>query len=566
MAKNATISAVSEMVVVEGIRKKILTPSDLQSLKNQFCKEYGIKTILNIDLLQAHKRLVADKKILDDDRPFYALLRKRGIRTMSGISPITVMTKPFACPGKCIFCPTEPNMPKSYLSNEPAVMRAVLNKWDAFEQIQNRLRSLQITGHAIEKNELIVSGGTWSFYPKRYQTAFLKACYDGFNTFAEVSKNITYTNLETSQFAKFTTSKFKAKRAKTLAEAKKINETTLSRVIGLSLETRPDWITEKEVIRMRWLGCTRVQMGAQSLTDSVLEINKRGHGIKETKEATKLLKDAGFKVDYHMMPNLLGANVEQDIAMFPELFNNPAYQPDQLKIYPCSVVPFSVLEKVYKRGEYQAYSDEDLFRILYTVKKTIPPYVRISRLIRDIPSTSILTGNKKTNLRQLVLEKMAANGEKCRCIRCREVRDMDVALLKPELVIREYDASEGKEVFVSYEDVKEDVLFGFCRLRIPSQFFSGKKHFIKELDGAALIRELHVYGIQVPINEQEDNAVQHFGFGRKMMLEAEKYTAGMGIRKMAVIAGVGVRAYYRKLGYRLEGEYMVKRLIPHAAD
>lgn len=553
------MSPILDQLIFESIAERIQTPADLQKLKNKYCQTHQFKTILNIDLLETYKQLL-NKKIIQENRHLLSLLKKRGVRTMSGISPVTVMLKPYACPGKCIFCPTEPMMPKSYLSNEPAVMRAIMNKWDGFEQIQNRLRSLQITGHAIEKNELIVSGGTWSFYPKRYQTAFIKACYDGFNVFEQIKDKITYTSLESGQFAKFKTLKMKVKRSKTLAEAKKINETTLCRVIGMSLETRPDFIDEKEVIRMRKLGCTRVQMGAQSLYDDVLDINKRGHGIKETAQATKLLKDAGFKVDYHMMPNLLGSTVEKDIAMFPELFANPAYQPDQLKIYPCSVVPYSVLEKVYKRGEYQAYSEEDLFRILYTVKKSIPPYVRISRLIRDIPSTSILTGNKSTNLRQLVLEKMALNGEKCRCIRCREVRDKDVSDLKPELVTREYDASDGKEIFFSFEDTTADLLFGFCRLRIPSQFFSGRKHFIPELEGAALIRELHVYGIQVPIDSHEDDAVQHFGFGRKLMQIAEEYIRQRGIRKVAVIAGTGVRAYYRKLGYELEGEYMLKQV------
>lgn len=549
-----------EQLITEGLKQEIGSAEALQKLKNRYCADHKLERILNIDLIHAYKKLLEEKKI-EENRRFFEILKRRNIRTMSGVSVVTVLTKPFACPGKCIFCPTEPKMPKSYLSNEPAVMRAVMNQWDALGQVHNRLRSLQITGHTSEKNELIVSGGTWSFYPKKYQTTFIKQCYDGFNTYDQIGKDLTYDSAETNRYQKFTSKNIHLNRSKSLEEAKQRNETAAARVIGLSLETRPDYIDEKEVIRMRKLGCTRVQLGAQSLDDTVLDINQRGHGIKETMAATKLLKDAGFKVDYHMMPNLLGSTPEMDKTMFPELFRNPGYQPDQLKIYPCSVVPYSVLERIYKKGNYRPYEENELIDVLYQASLDIPEYVRVSRLIRDIPSTSILAGNKKTNLRQIVEEKMIKNNQRCRCIRCREVGSKDASLLKPELVVREYDASDGKEIFLSFEDVQQDVLFGFCRLRIPSQFFENKKHFIKELQGAALIRELHVYGLQVPIDTKEEKAVQHYGFGRKLMAHAEEIAKQkFQIKKMAVIAGVGVREYYRKLEYTLEGEYMNKIL------
>ena len=549
-----------EQCILDAIEKKIKTSESLQKLKNQYCEKHKLQTILNIDLLHVYNNLL-NNNVIHKSNSLELLLKKRSVRTLSGIAPITVLTKPFPCPGTCIFCPTEPKMPKSYLSNEPAVQRAVMNKWKGLEQIHNRLRSLQITGHTTEKNELIIAGGTWSYYPKKYQEQFIQSCFDGFNTFPQISKHITYTQTSGDQFARFTTSKHTLHLSKNLEEAKRTNEKAKNRVIGLSLETRPDYINEKEVIRMRQYGCTRVQLGVQSVYADILLKNKRGHGNLESINATKLLKDAGLKVDYHMMPGLLGSSKKKDITMFKELFTNPDYQPDQLKIYPCSIVPYSSLEKIYKKGQYKPYTEKELLDLLYKIKtKHIPPYVRISRLIRDIPSTSILAGSKRTNLRQLIQLKMEKEETTCRCIRCREVRDQDVTNLKPELIIREYEASGGKEYFISFEDTKKNVLFGFCRLRIPSQMYTKEKHFIKELEGSSIVRELHVYGIQVPIDTKEDMAVQHFGFGKKLMKKAEEITKQLGIRKIAVTSGIGVRAYYRKLGYRKEGEYMVKKI------
>jgi elongator complex protein 3 len=549
-----------KLFIQECVKRDIHTGPDLQKLKNQYCEKYKLKSILNIDLLNEYNQLL-NNKVIHRNTVLESLFKKRGVRTLSGISPITVLTKPFSCPGTCIFCPAEPDMPKSYLSNEPAVQRAILNQWNGLKQIHNRLRSLQITGHNIEKNELIVAGGTWSYYPKQYQQQFIKSCFDGFNTFPKIFKHIIYTETTGDQFAKFTTKNIHLALSKNLEEAKKKNEQSTCRVIGMSLETRPDYINPEEIIRMRSYGCTRVQLGVQSTYDDVLKRNKRGHGVKESIQATRLLKDAGLKVDYHMMPGLLGATKEKDIAMFQELFQNPDFQPDQLKIYPCSIVPYSALEQIYKKGQYQPYSEEELIDILSTIKTTsIPPYVRISRLIRDIPSTSILAGSKRTNLRQLIQEKLQQEGKRCRCIRCREVRDQEVRTLKPELIVREYSASGGKEYFISFEDTKKDVLFGFCRLRIPSQMYTKEKHYIKELEGASIVRELHVYGIQVPIDTKEDMAVQHFGFGKKLMKKAEEMTKILGIKKIAVTSGIGVRAYYRKLGYKKQGEYMIKKI------
>jgi len=325
-------------------------------------------------LLKAYRSLVKSGNI-KPNLILENLLKTRKIRTLSGIASITAITKPYPCPGKCLYCPNEIDMPKSYLANEPACMRAVLTKFDPYRQVKTRLNSLKLAGHLTDKIELIVLGGTWSAYPKIYQTWF--RCFDACNQ----------------------------KNAKSLKEAQKINEKAKHRIIGLTLETRPDYVTPQEIKRMRELGCTRVELGVQSIYDNVLKYNKRGHNIDTIKVATKLLKNAGLKVTYHMMLNLPGSNLKKDEKMFEELFSNPAFQPDQLKIYPCVVLKTSPLYKLWKQGKYRPYSEKQLVNLLIKIKKKIPPYVRIIRVIRDIPSQSIIAGNKLSNLRQIIKDK-----------------------------------------------------------------------------------------------------------------------------------------------------------------
>ncbi len=462
------------------------------------------------------------------------MLRKRGVRSHSGIANITVITKAFPCPGRCIFCPTEPKMPKSYLSNEPAIMRAILNDFNAYNQTINRLSSLKRTGHYTDKVDVIISGGTWSFYPKKYQKDFVRGIFNALN--------------------------YPAKRARSLAEAQKINETASNRCIGLSMETRPDHITEKELIRLRELGCTKIEIGVQSLNDEVLELNKRDHGIFETKRSIQLIRDAGYKINCHMMPNLYGSTPEIDYENFVELFENPAYRPDWLKIYPCMVVPWSQLQKVYEKGDYIPYSDEELIALMLKVKPLIPEYCRITRLIRDIPATSIVGGSKVSNLRQIIHQRMENEGIVCRCIRCRQVKGEKVFLDRVSMNVLEFEAGGGREFFISCDDEADDKLCALLRLRFTSYSLNGQPHFIKELEGAALVRELHTYGEQVRVAGDGSGAAQHVGLGKRMMLKAEDISRRAGYKKIAVISGIGVREYYRKLGYRLEGTYMVKGL------
>ncbi|HLG25327.1 MAG TPA: tRNA uridine(34) 5-carboxymethylaminomethyl modification radical SAM/GNAT enzyme Elp3, partial [Candidatus Gracilibacteria bacterium] len=487
----------------------------------------------NIELLKAYRELISRGE-MTEDRDFWKVLRKRGVRSHSGIANITVITKAFPCPGKCIFCPTEPRMPKSYLSNEPAIMRAILNDFDAYRQTLNRLESLYRTGHHTDKIDVIVSGGTWSFYPKKYQTAFTRGIFNALN--------------------------YPAPKARSLEEAQKTNETAANRCIGLSFETRPDHITEDELKRLRKLGCTKIEIGVQSLNDRVLEINRRGHGIAETKKAIQLIRDAGYKINCHMMPNLYGSGLETDYQDFVELFSNPAYRPDWLKIYPCMVVPWSQLEKIHADGKHVPYSDEELIQLMMRVKPLVPEYVRIARLIRDIPATSILGGSKVSNLRQVIHQRMKSAGLECRCIRCRQVTEEKVYINDVELKVQEFDASEGREFFITFNDVERDKLCSLLRLRFSSHSLKGERHFIKELEGAALVREVHTYGEQVRVSGEHEGTSQHIGLGKQMMLKAEEISRTKGYKKIAVISGIGVREYYRKIGYELEGTYMVKYL------
>lgn len=478
----------------------------------------------NADILAEYKRLI-DNKDMEADLAFMQLLQVRSVRTLSGIAPITVLTKPYQCPGRCIYCPTESNMPKSYIDTEPGAMRALRLRFDPYQQVTKRIEALENNGHVPEKCELIVLGGTWTVYQDDYQEWFMKRCYDGFNQ-DEVG-------------------------AATLEEAKKKNETAKYRVIGCTLETRPDHITEAEVKRLRWFGATRVQIGVQSLNKHVLALNLRDQTNEQVQQATKLLKEAGLKITYHMMQNLPGSVPSSDLQDIKTIFNNPGYQPDHIKIYPCLVVKSAPLYRHWKAGRYHTYPQEVLTELLADIKGQVPAYVRIERLVRDIPENSIIDGNTVTNLRQIMQQK----GVKCVCIRCREPRADTSGVEQAELITRQYDSADGVEYFISYEDVAKEKLFGFVRLRLQTR----EQHWYEELQDCAIIRELHVYGQLVPVAE-DGTAVQHRGFGRKLMEEAERITREAGFKKIAVIAGVGVRKYYEKLGYQLVGEYMVKML------
>lgn len=559
----------AEKVIVALSKKEGIVHSVLEQEKNALFRGLGVSSLGNPLLYAAYKNLVKQGSI--PEIPWLKnLLQKRRIRTLSGIAPIAVLTKPFPCPGKCIYCPTErvPEsgktlfekdsgamhikkiqkqykkkgalvMPKSYLSSEPAAMRALLNNFDPWKQVRNRISSLLATGHSPEKCELIVMGGTFSFLPKNYQQWFVKKCLQAMNNDPSPRKPLKTVQRE--------------------------NETASSRAIGIVLETRPDHINRDEVRRLRTLGCTRVEVGVQTLDDAVSSLTKRGHGKEEVKNATKLLRNAGFKICHHMMPGLPGSTPEGDLAGFRELFSSPDFRPDYLKIYPCVVTPFSELESWHKDGRFSALEDEALIPLLLDIKEITPPWVRISRLIRDIPGTAIVSGSKTTNLRQYLAKMLEERGAYCKCIRCREIKEQSFQKKDVVLVRREYDAGDGKEIFLSFEipeEGKEGTLVALLRLRIPSWIFgSPDKPIFRTLWKSALVRELHTYGNVAEIGAKNEAHGQHRGFGKALLQEAERIASEeFGLSKIAVISGIGVKEYYRKQGYEDDSGYMVKRI------
>ncbi len=519
----------TEQLLEKLAKLKIKNANRLNKIKRDFANKHKLGMVSNAELLSLYRERLENKTIIENNE-LENLLRKRKIRTLSGVAPIAVLTKPYPCPGHCSYCPDEKNIPKSYLSNEPAVMRAALTKFDPFKQVTVRLRALNDNGHNTDKIELIIMGGTWSYFPKSYQKNFVKRCFDACN--GRTSKN--------------------------LDQAQKINETAQHRIVALTLETRPDYVTEKEILFWRELGATKVELGVQAIDDKVLALNKRGHGLAKVIKATKLFKQAGFKIAYHMMPGLPGATPKKDLNYFKILFSNPDFQPDMLKIYPTVVTRGTGLERAWKKKEYKPYSEKILFNLLFNIKKIIPEYVRIIRLIRDIPQESILAGNKITNLREALQQKLKEEKEYCRCIRCREAREDIKKLSQAKLFVTKYQASDATEYFLQFASRDKKKLYAFLRLRLPDH---KEKNFISEIDSCALIREVHTYGRLVPLTKLQAG-IQHQGFGTKLTQEAEKIAHKAGFKKIAVISGVGVRGFYRKLKFHQSGTYMVKKIQP----
>ena len=446
---------------------------------------------------------------------------KKASRTISGVTPVAVMAKPFICPGRCVYCPSSPEAPKSYTVESPAVLRARSCGFDAKKQVEVRLKTLAEMGHAQDKVELIVMGGTFMFYPRDYQYQFIKDCYDALNS-------ITSSCLE---------------------EARGINENAEHRCVGLCIETRPDFCGEAEIRSMLDFGTTRVELGVQTLDDEIHCLTKRGHGVAEVISATRLLRDYGFKVHYHWMPGLPGTTPEHDLELSRKLFEDEHFRPDGLKLYPTLVVKGSELESWYRDNRYQPYSEEEMIDLLIAIKALIPKYVRISRLMRDIPRKFIIAGCKDLALRGTIRKKMDQTGLRCSCIRCREyghrLRD-GWAVGEPRLIRLDYEAWGGKEVFLSYEDENE-TLFGLLRLRINEK--------------KAVVRELHIFGPEVSLGERLERAAQHRGLGEKLLREAERIARGeFKAYSLLVLSGVGAREYYRSLGYGLEGAYMTREL------
>jgi len=524
------LEAIKELI--EQAPKMIHNRNELSSFKRELSKKYKISSLANTVIIKEYKRLLSLNKI-KANLALELLLRKRSIRTLSGIAPVAVLTKSYPCPGNCAYCPRQKDVPVSYLSNEPAVMRAIRCNYHPYTQVSSRLRALENNGHHPEKIEIIVIGGTWSYLPTKYKYWYILNCFKAANEYlidGDLKKSPYKQNLKLSELKEL------------LLEEQKKNENSPYRIIGLTLETRPDYIDKKEVEEMRILGCTRVEMGVQAIDDDILKLNKRGHGIKEVATATALLKQYGFKITYHLMPALPGATPKKDLAMFKQLFNDERFQPDQIKFYPTVVTTGSLLYKWYKQGKYKPYSDKVLQNLIARCNALVPEYVRFIRLIRDIPAESIIAGNKITNLRQI----MQQRGVVCSCIRCREAKEEIIDQYKINII--SYSASEGIEYFISVDSLDHKTLYAFCRLRLDKN----------SPIAPAIIRELHVYGELMPVGG--GTKVQHRGLGKELMMRAEQIVKREKIDKIAVISGVGVRGYYRKFGYKLKNTYMIKKI------
>lgn len=455
---------------------------------------------------------------------FEGILRVKPARTASGVAVVTVMTRPEACPhGVCIFCPGGPRFgtPQAYTGAEPAARRGAELHYDPREQTLARIRALQAIGHRTDKVDLIVIGGTFTGHEASYREAFVKGCLDAMNGFA----------------------------ASSLVEAQSANEVAPSRCVGLTIETKPDVFAGPEVEHSLALGATRVELGLQSTHDDVLTRVHRGHTDAQSRAAMKRAKDAGLKVGVHMMPGLPGADMDRDLESFRALFEDPAYRPDFLKIYPTLVLPGTALHAMWASGRYTPLSTEDAVDLIARVKTIVPRWCRIQRVQREIGAPEIRDGPKRGDLRVLVRDRLRAQGHACRCIRCREVglRACEPRTEDLSLVREEYDSGGGLEVFLSVEDPRLEVLVAYSRLRIDHS--------------GATVRELKVFGRLVSFQGPPSGGWQHRGFGRRLMSESERLaTEEFDATRMRVTAGVGVRGYFRRFGYDLEGSYMVRRL------
>lgn len=505
---------------------------ELERAKRITCKKFGLaKTPSNAEILATASK--------EERKKASPQLRKKPVRSISGVSVITVMPRPYPCPKEkpCIYCPGGPksNTPQSYTGEEPASARALELDYDPKAQIEARVKQLRAIGHQVDKVELIVFGGTFLAQPPEYQEEFMQNCLDTIS----------------------------GEKSPDLDTTKKLAETADRRTIGITFETRPDWCKREHVDQMLRFGATRVELGVQTLYEDVYELVEREHSVQDVIDATRIAKDSGLGIVYHMMPGLPGSDVERDLKAFKNIFRDHRFRPDMLKIYPCLVTKGTELYEWWKAGKFDPLGDEEALDLIAKMKEQVPRWVRIQRIQRDIPSHLIEAGVQKGNLRAIIQKRLASRGKRCECIRCREVGHKMREGIEPqiddiELLTQEYEASDGKEIFLSFEDIERDIILGYLRMRIPS----GHQKRPEVDERTALVRMLYVLGELVPVGEtKRSKSWQHKGFGKRLLEEAERiaredYTTG----KVAILSGVGTRQYYRKLGYHLKGPYMIKEL------
>jgi elongator complex protein 3 len=509
------------------------THDDVNRLKTQVAAKHQLQRMLsNAEIITA---LTPKEKLT-----LLPVLRRKTTRTISGVTVIAVMTKPQPCPQPepCAYCPGGPTqgVPQSYTGHEPAAMRGSQNSYDPYRQVQSRIRQLTAIGHRVDKVELIVMGGTFPATPLEYQIWFIQRCLDAIT----------------------------GKKSANLEDAKAHTETSRIRNVGITVETRPDWCKQPHVDAMLDMGVTRVEIGVQNPSDELYRVAGRTHTVADVIEATRVAKDAGLKIVYHLMPGMPSSNPARDLAAFKQVFTDSDFKPDMIKIYPCLVIAGTKAYDWYREGAYKPYTTEEAAELVAEVKKTLPPWVRVMRVQRDIPAGLIVAGVDKSNLRQLVQQKLAEQGERCGCIRCREVGhrlavdNVTADLDKIQILTTRYQASEGEEIFISAEDPENNVLIGYLRLRVPS----AKAHR-PEITAvpSAIVRELHVYGPLVPVGKHSAKAWQHKGYGAILLNEAERVAQeDYGSKKLVVISALGTKQYYMRFGYRRDGVYVSKML------
>jgi elongator complex protein 3 len=512
----------------------------LQRILTRFPKD-GKGYYSKANLIAGYRHLVAEGD-LEPDPLLEKRIRMKPMRTQSGVAPVTVLTAPAGCPGKCIFCPDDWRMPKSYIFDEPGCQRAERDGFDPFRQTLGRIRAFEGIGHDASKVELLILGGTWSAYSKDYREWFVQRCYDAMNA----AGNAEYG------------------ASRSLEEARRSNVTAQHRNVGLVIETRPDWISAEEIVHLRKLGVTKVQIGVQSLDDEILRLNKRGHDVESVRRALGLLRTAGFKLHLHWMPNLFGATPETDRQDFARFFSDPAIRPDELKIYPCSLIAGTELYERWQAGDYRPYSLDEMVDLLADVKPTIPTYTRVNRLFRDIPAHHIQAGVRASNLRQIVQQELHRRGQCCGCIRCREIKQHTVRSDELELRTTSYETDLTREHFLEFVSAPPSATPGltiaFLRLSLPLHPDAGSRAFLPEIAGSAMIREVHVYGTALSIGGESDGDAQHVGLGTRLIDAARAISRAAGYQRISVIAATGTQEYYAARGFAVGDLYMTGSL------
>ena len=547
-------------IIDDIINGKISTRRELEVEKRQLCRDLKLSRFMsNADILEYAKP--------EEKERVSGILKKKPTRTMSGVAIVAVMCHPHKCPhGRCFYCPESDIAPPSYTGEEPAALRGRMYEFHPYIQCFNRLKQLKKIGHPIDKVELIIMGGTFPSRDLCYQQWFTSQCLKAMTDFGLIIENkpgnYDY-NLDPNEIRTFEKGILKTYPPNDyvlIDDVQRANENSKVRCVGMTFETRPDYCKKEHINRMLDFGVTRVELGVQTLSDDLYVKIKRGHTIADVIEANQLLRDSAIKVAMHMMPGLF-VDEKQDLKMFKQLFSDENFKPDMLKIYPCLVTEGSELYDLWQNGGYEPYSDEEAVELIVKIKQILPKWVRTMRIQRDIPSTLIEAGVKKSNLGELVYNRLEEENINCQCIRCREIghkkTSQEYTLDDFEMFRETYTACNGEENFLSIEDVNEESIAGFLRLRFPS-----KNHFRGEIsDKTALVRELHVYGNMIKIGGKNPKIGQHTGFGEKLLKEAENLSIENGKDEIAIISGIGSRNYYRKFGYERVGPYMVKKLI-----